>query len=84
MPNSGRNIDYRPGIDPDRRINPIVCLSDDQLHKIADEAASKAMEMLEDYICKEIGRSVVKKFFWLVGVVSVAVGLWLKHHGYLQ
>lgn len=55
--------------------------TEEQIEEIAERAAERAMKKLTDHMYKEVGRSVVNKFFWIVGVISVGMYLWLKQKG---
>jgi hypothetical protein len=48
-------------------------LSEDQIEEIAERAARRALEI----VYAEVGRSVIKRLTWLVGVVTVGLALWL-------
>lgn len=54
-------------------------LTDEQIDDIADRAAKRALEM----VYAEVGRSVLKKAAWLVGVVVVGLFIWLAGKGHL-
>lgn len=56
-------------------------LTEEQIEEIAERAAERAMKKLADHMYKEVGRSVVNKFFWVVGIISVGMYLWLKQKG---
>ena len=55
-------------------------LTDEQIEAIAERAAEKAIER----VYTQIGKSVVTKFIWLVGVVSLALYAWLNGAGHLK
>ena len=59
-------------------------LSDEQLDKLAEKAAEKAVEKMTNSIYKEVGKSVISKILWLVGVIAVSLALWLHSKGFLQ
>ena len=61
---------------PERRTMP---LSDDQIEAIAERAAERALEK----VYEQIGRSVVKKALWIVGVGSLTLLAWLAGSGKL-
>ena len=48
---------------------PDVLLTPEQIEQIAEIAATKAIERV--YV--EIGKNVVKKFFWFIGVCVVII-----------
>lgn len=54
-------------------------LTEQQIDEIADRAAQKALQI----VYAEVGRGVLKKLAWLVGVVVVGLALWLGGKGYL-
>jgi hypothetical protein len=56
-------------------------LTEDQIEEIAERAAERAMAKLTDHMYKQVGKSVVSKLFWIVGVISVGLYLWLKQKG---
>lgn len=56
-------------------------LTEDQIEEIAERAAERAMQKLADHMYKQVGKSVVSKLFWIVGVISVGLYLWLKQKG---
>ena len=54
------------------------------LEKIAEKAAEKALEKRTDHLYREVGKSVVEKLFYLIGVCVVALYLWLQHKGVIS
>lgn len=58
-------------------------LTEEQIEEIAERAAERAMKKLTDHMYKEVGRGVVSKLFWIIGVISVGLYLWLKQKGVL-
>ncbi|QGH72962.1 MAG: protein of unknown function DUF3194 [Siphoviridae sp. ctdEk19] len=57
---------------PERRQYPH--LSEEQINVIAERAAEVAIER----VYTAVGKSVVKKFIWLVGAAAVALVAWLN------
>ncbi len=57
-----------------------IPLSDDQIEAIAEKAAEVAFKK----IYEEIGKSVVKKFFWIVGVCTLGLLMWAAGNGQLK
>ena len=51
------------------------------LEKIAERAAEKAIEKLTNHVYREVGRSVISKFIYIVGACSLGLYLWLKSKG---
>lgn len=52
-------------------------LSDEDIDLIAEKAAEKALEKV--YL--EVGKTVVKKIFWIFGVVTIVILTWLSGTG---
>lgn len=59
-------------------------LTDDQIEVIAERAADRAIEKLTNEAYKAVGKSVVQKFFWIVGVCAVALYVWLQQKGLVK
>ncbi len=59
-------------------------LTDAQIEKIAEKAADKAVAKLTDRVYRDVGKSVVQKFVWIVGVASVALFFWLQSKGLIK
>lgn len=67
---------------PERRRIPHM--TDEQMDEIADRAASKAVQKLADEAYRAVGKSVVEKLFWIVGVLCVGGYLWAQGKGYIK
>jgi tetrahydromethanopterin S-methyltransferase subunit G len=67
-------------LDALEQVHEEVHLSDAQIDKIAERAAVKALEK----VYADIGKNVLKKLAWLVGVVVVAFAMWLAGKGALH
>lgn len=59
-------------------------LSDAQIEKIAEKAADKAVAKLTDRVYRDVGKSVIQKFIYIVGVIGVAAFLWLQAKGLIK
>lgn len=66
---------------PERRRQ--VHLTDEQVEKIAEHAAEKAVEKMTATAYQAIGKSLVNRLFWVVGVLAVAAWLWAMKSGYI-
>lgn len=53
-------------------------LSEEQIELIAEKAAEKAVAKLTDHVYREVGKSVVSKLSWTVGVITLAAILYFK------
>lgn len=56
-------------------------LNDITIEQIAEKAAEKAIKKLTKHVYQEVGRSVISKFFYIVGACSLGLYLWLKSKG---
>jgi hypothetical protein len=59
-------------------------LTDAQVEKIAERAADKAVAKLTDRVYRDVGKNVIQKLFWVVGVVAVALFFWLNSKGLIK
>lgn len=59
-------------------------LTEAQIEEIAERAARKAVEKLTDNVYREIGKSVLQKFVYVVGAIAVALFLWLQSKGLIK
>lgn len=57
-----------------------VQLSDAQIEAIAERAAEKALQK----VYAEVGKSILTKAAWLVGLVVVGLALWLTGKGFIK
>lgn len=64
MNNTPQNISHR--------------LSEEQIELIAEKAAEKAVAKLTDHVYREVGKSVVSKFTWTVGVITLVAVIYFK------
>lgn len=61
---------------PERRTQP-VSLTPEQIDHIAERAAEVALEKV--YV--SVGKTVVGKVLWMVGALTLAIGMWANSHG---
>lgn len=59
-------------------------LTDKQIERIAEKAADRAVAKITDHVYREVGKSVVSKFLWIVGALAVALFIWGKTHGWIK
>lgn len=59
-------------------------LTDAQVEKIAERAAEKAVAKITDRVYRDVGKNVVQKLFWLIGVISIALYFWLQSKGVIK
>lgn len=63
---------------------PPVVLSEAQMEQIADKAAEKAVEKVMNHMYQEVGKRVLSRVMWLLGVATVALLVWLTSHGIVK
>lgn len=56
-------------------------LDDEMIEAIAEKAAERAIKKLTSHVYQEVGKSVVSKLFYIVGVCAIGLYLWLKSKG---
>ena len=56
----------------DRRTHPT--LTDEMMNDIAERAAKRVL----DNVYREVGKSLMHKFMWALGVLGVAIAMWLS------
>lgn len=69
---------------PDRRVRNFGQLSDEQLEEIAERAAEKAIAKVTQDLYTSIGKAVLTKVVWSVGVAWVALIIWLNAKGFIK
>jgi len=55
-------------------------LSEEQIIIIA----KKAVEEARNSFYKEVGETIITKFFWLVGIIAVGVFTWMTSHNIIK
>lgn len=58
-------------------------ITEDDVERIAERAATKAVSKITDYVYIEVGKSVLKRFLWLTGAAIVGVAAWMHSKGFL-
>lgn len=66
----------------ERRAN--LNLSETQIEEIAERAANKAVNKITSEAYQAIGKTVVSKFIWIVGVLSTAALLFATSKGWIK
>lgn len=67
---------------PDRRREPHI--TQKQIDDIAEKAAELAVSKLMDTGFKAVGKTVIEKLFWIVGVLAIGGYLWLESKGHIK
>lgn len=71
-------------VGPNRRAHNFGQLSEDQLEEIAERAAEKAIAKLTQDLYTSIGKAVLTKVIWSVGVAWAALIIWLNAKGLIK
>lgn len=58
-----------------------ITLTHEQLNKIAEMAADKAVEKITGRVYQEIGRTFVNKMVWIMGALVTGATLYLHSKG---
>lgn len=53
----------------------------EEIDTIAEQAASRAVQKMTDEAYKMVGKSVLNKLLWLIGLMVMGLYLWLDKHG---
>lgn len=65
-----------------------ACLCQEQVEEIAnlaaERAAEKAVELIKEDVYQSVGRLVVDKLLWLVGVLAMGVYFWVESKNFLH
>jgi hypothetical protein len=69
---------------PDRRGERHLVLTDDQLDKIAEKAAEKAVAKITDHVYKQVGKGLINKLVWVLGAFGTGAYLWLHSKGLMK
>ena len=64
-------------------MNPQM-LSEEMIEHIADVAAQKAVEQMTANAYKAVGKSVLDKMFYMVGLLTVGLYLWAQNRGWFK
>lgn len=67
---------------PERRSEPHI--SESQIEEIAERAAQRAMAKLTDEAYRTIGKGVLNKLFYIVGVLVTAAYFWATSKGLVK
>jgi hypothetical protein len=59
-------------------------LSEEEIEIIAERAAEKAMLKLTNQLYQEVGKGVISKILYLVGIVTIAAWAWMQTNGWLK
>lgn len=52
--------------------------------RTAEKAAKAAIDELEQRIIMQTGKAVLRKLFWVVGAISLAIIVWAANNGWIK
>jgi len=67
---------------PERRKE--VFLSESQIEQIAEEAARRALSHMIDDGYRAVGKNIIEKGIWVVGVIACGLFAWLASKGFVK
>jgi type III secretory pathway lipoprotein EscJ len=72
-----------------RQINDLIterigALTTEEVARIAEAAADKAVDKMTAQAYQMIGKTVAQKMFWLLGLLTVAVVVWAVKNGWIK
>ena len=59
-------------------------LSDQQLEEIIEKAADRAVEKMQHQIFVAVGKGVLTKLFYIIGLAAVGLWAWLESKGFFH
>lgn len=59
-------------------------LTEEQIENIAERAATKAVAKIEVHLYTTVGKSVLNKLAYIVGVIVVSVYFYLQSKGFIK
>jgi hypothetical protein len=62
----------------------VETLSEEIIEVIAERAAEKAMLKMTNQLYREVGRGIISKFLYLVGILTIAAWAWMHNNGWLK
>jgi len=67
---------------PERRAEPH--LDDEALERLATRAADLAVERMTNNAYRAIGKGLVERLLWLIGLIASALYLWGVNQGWIK
>jgi len=61
-----------------------ISLTDEDIEFIAEKAAEKAVAKMTGMIYQEVGKGVVNRFLWIVGLSAIGVYVYLQQRGFIK
>ena len=59
-------------------------LTEEEIEEIAEKAATKALAKMETHLYTMVGKSVLNKLFYAVGMFSAALYFYLHSNGWIK
>jgi hypothetical protein len=75
------NLPHQPPVE-DRRMT--ISLTDAEIDLIAEKAAEKAVAKMTAMVYREVGQTIIQKFFWIVGLCTVGAYVYMQQKGWIK
>lgn len=75
------NIPHQPPVE-DRRVT--ISLTDAEIDLIAEKAAEKAVAKMTTMVYREVGETIVKRLFWIIGLCSLGLYFYMQQKGWIK
>ena len=62
----------------------MASITDEEIELIAEKAAEKAVAKMTTMVYREVGRTIVHRFFWIVGLSAVGLYVYLQQRGIIR
>lgn len=59
-------------------------LTEEEIEMIAEKAAEKAVAKMTGILYREVGRTIIQRFVWIVGVLAVTAYIYLQQKGIIK
>ncbi len=69
-------------MEPEKR--RISTITQAQLEEVAERGAARALEKMTTHVFIFIGKGIVERAFWIVGILTVTAYFWLQSRGLIK
>lgn len=59
-------------------------LTDAEIDQIAERAAHKAFETMTTRVFIFVGKGLLERLFWIIGIITLSMYFWLKSKGVIE
>lgn len=74
----------RPGRPPVDNRRVTLSLTDEEIDHIAEKAAEQAVAKMTAAFYREVGRGVVNRFLWIIGILAIAAYVAAQQRGWIK